>query len=153
LCNVALHALDQAWAAAGRRAGTLVRYCDDFVVLCANREQADQARERAAATLAELGLRLHPEKTRIVHLARGAAGFDFLGFHHRVRESRKWRGRWYLNKWPSARAMTSIRGKVHALTGRNHTALPLELVVERLNPILRGWGQYFRYGNSSRKFA
>jgi RNA-directed DNA polymerase len=152
LCNVALHAIDEAWAAAGGRAGTLVRYCDDFVVLCACRQQAEQARERAATILAELGLRLHPEKTRIVHLERGAAGFDFLGFHHRMRESWKWRGRWYLNKWPSARAMASIRGKVHERTGRNHTALPLETVVEGLNPVLRGWGRYFRYGNSSRKF-
>src|SRR5262245_62657992 len=63
LCNVALHALDQAWARAGRRAGTLVRYCDDFVVLCASREQAEQARERAAAILAELGLRRSEEHT------------------------------------------------------------------------------------------
>ena len=98
LANIALHVLDEAWAGGGRQFGTLVRYCDDFVVLCATREQALEARELAAAVLGELGLRLHPEKTRIVHLARGAEGFDFLGFHHRMRESVKWRGHWYLNK-------------------------------------------------------
>jgi len=102
-----------------------------------------------AATLAQLGLRLSPAETRIVHLARGAEGFDFLGFHHRMREARKRRGRWYLQKWPSARAMAKIRER----TPRRYAALPLEVVVEGLNPVLRGWGNYFRRGNSSRKFA
>ena len=153
LANIALHALDEAWASAGRRYGTLVRYCDDFVVLCATRLQAERAQQRAADVLAELGLRLHPDKTRIAHLTRGAEGFDLLGFHHRMRESKQWRGRWYLHTWPSARAMRSIRAKVHELTGRNCTTLPLETTVERLNPVLRGWGQYFRSGNSTRKFS
>ncbi len=153
LANIALHVLDEAWATGGTRLGTLVRYCDDFVVLCATREQAEQARERAAAVLADLGLRLHPEKTRIVHLTRGAEGFDFLGFHHRMRESAKWRGRWYLNKWPSAYAMVQIRAKVNALTDRRYACLPWDVIVRRrLNPVLRGWGAYFRYGNSSQKF-
>jgi group II intron reverse transcriptase/maturase len=153
LANIALHMLDEAWAGGGQRFGVLVRYADDLVVLCATREQAEEARELAAAILDVLGLRLHPEKTRIAHLARGAEGFDFLGFHHRMRESRKWRGRWYLNKWPSARAMASIHAKVHGLTARSNAGLPLDLVVARLNPVLRGWGRYFRYGNSSRKFG
>jgi RNA-directed DNA polymerase len=153
LANVALHVLDEAWATDGRRLGVLVRYADDLVVLCATREQAVQARALVAATLAPLGLRLHPEKTRIARLTRGAEGFDFLGFHHRMRESWKWRGRWYLQKWPSPRAMASIRGKIRERTGRRFAGLPLERVVEDLNPVLRGWGAYFRYGNSSRKFA
>ena len=153
LANIALHVLDEAWADGGQRLGTLVRYADDFVVLCATRRRAEQARELAAVVLGGLGLRLHPEKTRIAHLYRGAEGFDFLGFHHRMRESKKWRGRWYLNKWPSPRAMASIRGKVHRLTARSNSALPLDVVVARLNPVLRGWGQYFRVGNSSQKFA
>jgi RNA-directed DNA polymerase len=152
LCNVALHVLDEAWATDGQRLGVLVRYADDLVVLCATKEQAVKARELAATVLATLGLRLHPEKTRIAHLARGAEGFDFLGFHHRVRESWKRRGRWYLQKWPTPRAMASIRGKIRERTDRRLAMLPLEQVVENLNPVLRGWGAYFRYGNSARKF-
>jgi RNA-directed DNA polymerase len=140
LANIALHALDEAWALGGRGYGTLVRYCDDFVVLCVTRRQAIEAQRRSAAVLAELGLRLHPEKTRIAHLSRGAEGFDLLGFHHRMRESTRSRGRWYLNKWPSTRAMSSIRAKVQASTGRSHSALPLETTVERLNPVLWGLG-------------
>jgi group II intron reverse transcriptase/maturase len=152
LCNVALHVLDRAWQGEGRRLGVLVRYADDLVVLCAIRDQAVKARELVAAVLASLGLRLHPEKTRIVHLARGAEGFDFLGFHHRMRKSWKRRGRWYLQQWPTPRAMASIRGKIRERTDRSYARLPLEAVVENLNPVLRGWGAYFRYGNSAAKF-
>jgi group II intron reverse transcriptase/maturase len=152
LANVALHTLDEAWQASGRRLGVLVKYADDLVALCATREQAEEARGLVAAVLDPIGLRLHPEKTRIVHLARGAEGFDFLGFHHRMRESWKWRGRWYLQKWPSKRAMASIRGKIRDRTDRRYARLPLEWAVEDLNPVIRGWGHYFRYGNSGQKF-
>jgi group II intron reverse transcriptase/maturase len=152
LCNVALHVLDEAWAADGQRLGVLVRYADDLVALCATREQAEAAHKLVAATLQTLGLRLHPEKTGVVHLARGAEGFTFLGFHHRMRESWKRRRRWYLQKWPGPRAMASIRGKIRERTDRRFARLPLVQVIENLNPVLRGWGSYFRYGNSAAKF-
>jgi RNA-directed DNA polymerase len=153
LANIALHRLDQAWQGGGRRLGVLVRYADDLVVLCATREQAERARELVAAVLDTLGLRLHPEKTRIARLARGAEGFTFLGFEHRMRESWRQPGRWYLQKWPSRRAVASIRAKIRARTERRYARLPLEWAVEDLNRVLRGWGNYFRYGNSARKFA
>jgi RNA-directed DNA polymerase len=153
LANIALNMLDEAWAGGGQqRLGVLVRYADDLVVLCATKQQAEQAREQAAAVLDILGLRLHPEKTRIVHLARGADGFDFLGFHHRMRESWRLPGRWYLQKWPSPRAMASIKAKIRERTRRSLAHMPLEQTVENLNPVLRGWGGYFRYGNSGQKF-
>jgi group II intron reverse transcriptase/maturase len=153
LANVALHVLDEAWDGGGRRLGTLVRFADDFVVLCPTRERAEQARRLAETTLGPLGLRVHPDKTTIVDLRRGAEGFDFLGFYHRMVESRKRRGRWWLNKWPSSRAMTSIRGKVRDLTAANRVGFDVRVVVEDLNPVLRGWGAYFRQGNSSAKFG
>jgi RNA-directed DNA polymerase len=152
LANIALHRLDQAWQGSDRKTGTLVRYADDFVVLCPTARAARQAQWRAGMVLAELGLRLSPEKTRIVELTRGKEGFDFLGFHLRKVESWKWRGKWYLQRWPSARAMNSIRAKIRALTDRRFIPLALEAVVDRLNPVLRGWGNYFRGGNSARKF-
>ena len=152
LCNVALHVLDEAWSAEGQRLGVLVKYADDLVVLCATKEQAVKARELVAATLKTLGLRLHPEKTGVVSLARGAEGFIFLGFEHRMRKS--WRtGYWYLQKWPSPRAMASIRGKIRDRTDRRYTRLPLEYAVENVNHVVRGWGNYFRYGNSAAKFS
>ena len=74
LANIALHVLDEAWQGGGQRLGMLVRYADDLVVLCATRERAEQARELVAAVLDVLGLRLHPEKTRIAHLAERCRG-------------------------------------------------------------------------------
>ena len=153
LCNVALHVLDQTWQREGQRLGVLARYADDLVVLCATNKQAEAAGELVAATIGTLGLQLHPEKTRVAHLTRGAEGFDFLGFHHRMRESWKYRGRWYVQQWPCPRAMASIRGKIRERTDRRYACLPLADVVAELNPVLRGWGGYFRYGNSAAKFS
>jgi RNA-directed DNA polymerase len=102
-----------------------------------------------AAVLDVLGLRLHPEKTRVVQLARGAEGFDFLGFRHHMRKS--WRtGYWYLQQWPSTRA---IKGRIRDRTDRRYARLPLEYAVENVNHVVRGCGNYFRYGNSAAKFS
>jgi len=153
LANIALNVLDCEWEKARRGLGVLVRYADDFVVLCATRARAEQSRDRATAVLRTLGLQLHPEKTRIVRLTKGEEGFDFLGFHHRKVEAWRWPGRFYMQRWPSKRAMGSIRDKVRAQTEMRFVGYSLETAVERLNPILRGWGNYFCYGNSSRKFT
>jgi RNA-directed DNA polymerase len=153
LANIALHVLDEAWASGGKRLGTLVRYCDDFVVLCPTRERAETARDLAEETLEPLGLQLHPDKTRVADLRKGAEGFDFLGFHHRMVKSWKRPGRYWLHKWPSPRAMASIRGKVRDLTTPSRVGLELGRIVDDLNPVLRGWGAYFRQGNSSAKFG
>lgn len=153
LANIALHVLDEVWQTAGRRLGTLVRYADDLVVLCPTRERAAQARDLVEATLRPLGLQLHPGKTTVVDLRGGAEGFDFLGFHHRMVVSKKQRGRYWLNKWPSPRAMASIRAKVRERTSPSRVGADLHVVVDDLNPVLRGWGAYFRQGNSSAKFG
>ena len=153
LANIALNALDEEWQREGWRLGELVRYCDDFVVLCPTKERAVQARDLAEATLGRLGLRLHPEKTRIVDLRKGAEGFVFLGFHHRMVASWKRPGRFWLNKWPSPRAMASIRAKIRERTAPSRVGCDLRWVVEDLNPVLKGWGAYFRQGNSTAKFG
>jgi RNA-directed DNA polymerase len=124
-----------------------------LVVLCRTPQRAEEARRRAADALAPLGLQLNPEKTRIVRLARGAEGFHVLGFHCHKVKSWKWKGRWYLKRWPSAPAMPAIRANVRAETDRRHVGADLSTVVERLNPVLRGWGNYFRHANSARKFG
>jgi group II intron reverse transcriptase/maturase len=152
LCNVALNLLDQEWTRSCQSLGVLVRYADDLVALCASRARALEARRRVEAVLARLGLQLNPDKTRIVCLTRGQEGFDFVGFHHHKVESWKWRGRWYLQRWPSARAMRSIRAKIREATDRRVVGELIGVSMTRLNRILRGWHAYFRYGNSSRKF-
>ena len=153
LCNIALSVLDEALAKAPSQTGKMVRFADDWVVLCPTKQRAEVARSIAEVALAPLGLRVHPDKTRIVHLTRGAEGFDFLGFHLHMVESWKWPGHYYLQRWPSKRAMASLRTKVRAMTDRRYVGLSLNDVVDQLNPVLRGWAGYFRYGNSARKFS
>lgn len=151
LANVALHAFDEAWAQHGRQLGTLVRYCDDFVIICPTRARAEEAHRRVAVLLAESGLQLHPDKTRIVELTEGRQGFEFLGFHcHKVR-SQRWQGRWYLKRWPSPRAMRSVRDKVKQATDRRHASWPVAEVVADLNRVLRGWGNYFGHADVPEK--
>jgi RNA-directed DNA polymerase len=155
LANVFLHAFDRAWAERG--VGEVVRYADDFVVLCGSQEQAEQAHQRATALLGELGLSLHPGKTRVVDLREGKEGFDFLGCHLHARMSGKqWEQRrvirYYLHRWPSQRSMKRARQRVKAMTGRSQVGMELEAVIGRLNPFLRGWGNYFRTGNAADKF-
>ena len=156
LANIFLHAFDKAWAEHGT--GELVRYADDFVVLCRSRSQAEEAQRRARALLGGLGLDLHPDKTRVVDLREGREGFDFLGCHLRARMSgRMWeqygKVRYYLHRWPSARAMKNARARVKALTGRNRVGVELKDTIGALNLFLRGWGNYFRTGNASDKFC
>jgi hypothetical protein len=154
LANIALHVLDEAWERdGGYRLGVLVRYADDFVVVCASRARAEAARAKAAAVLAGLGLQLHPDKTRVVDLTRGADGFDFLGFHHHKVASWRDRSRYWLQRWPAAKAMASIRAKVKQLTSRRWCGFEVKVIVTWLNRTLRGWGNYFRWGNSGRKFS
>jgi RNA-directed DNA polymerase len=155
LANIYLHAFDQSLTQAG--VGELVRYADDGVVCCRTREQAEAALALIEETLGGLGLRLHPGKTRIVDLAEGREGFDFLGWHFHARMSgRLWeRGirRYYLHRWPSERAMKAIRAKIKARTGRSRAGIAdIRVLIAELNPMLRGWGNYFRTGNSAKKF-
>jgi group II intron reverse transcriptase/maturase len=153
LANAALHVLDRAWQQNGRRLGVLVRYADDIIALCPTAERASQARALMETVLASLGLHLHPDKTRTVCLTKARQGFDFLGFHHHKVESWRWPGRYYLHRWPSARAMAVIRSKIREATARRYVGRPIHRVVADLNPILRGWSGYFRHGNSARKFS
>jgi RNA-directed DNA polymerase len=156
LANIFLHAFDRAWAESG--SGELVRYADDFVVLCTTRPQAERAQERVTVILDELGLDLHPDKTRVVDLREGREGFDFLGWHFRARMSgpmweKYGKVRYYLQRWPSARSMKRARARVKALTGRSRVGKDLPEVIGELNLFLRGWGNYFRTGNSGDKFV
>jgi len=100
---------------------------------------------------------LHPDKTRIVDLGEGREGFDFLGCHFHARVSGRLleRGirRYYLHRWPSARSMKKVRQRVKELTGRSRNGVrDVRVLIRDLNPILRGWGNYFRTGNAARKF-
>jgi RNA-directed DNA polymerase len=152
LCNVYLNRLDRDWQTRGQ--GVLIRYADDLVVMCGTEAEARRALTALRTLLAELGLEPKQAKTRIVHLAEGGEGFDFLGFHHRYVRGRTRRSRniTFLARWPSRRAMQHARDRIRELTARERLLLPVGDVVQDVNSFLRGWVGYFRYGNSARPF-
>jgi len=155
LANIYLHVLDRELAR--RNVGELVRYADDGVVLCRSAAQARAALDAVGEILGSLGLRLHPEKTQAVDLREGREGLDFLGCHFRARMSgRLWEQkrvvRYYLHRWPSRRSMKRLRDKVRDRTGSSRKGTGIREVIADLNPLLRGWGNYFRTGNAAGKF-
>jgi RNA-directed DNA polymerase len=153
MCNVYLHRLDRAW---DERDGTLVRYADDLIVMCWSRSQAEAALKRLTDLLAGLGLEPKAAKTRIVHLAEGGEGFDFLGFHHRLVRSRGLNGKprvLFLARWPADRAVQHARDRIRELTGRRRLLLPPEAITQDVNMFLRGWAGYFKYGHSARRLS
>jgi group II intron reverse transcriptase/maturase len=157
LSNIFLHVLDTLWMRHSAPLGTLVRYCDDFVVMCRTKAACEQAEERVRVILERLGLELHPEKTRRVELYDGKESFDFLGCHLQKRLSgalwEKKRERvYFLHRWPSHRAMQKVRTRVKELTPRGRCHADLRDVIADLNPVLRGWGGYFRTGNAAKRF-
>lgn len=133
LSNIALHSLDMA--VEGAR-GEIVRYADDFVILCPSRGQADEQLERVGTWAASAGLELHPDKTRIVDFA-GGEGFDFLGYHLMGD-----------GPHPGKKSIKKLRAKVGALTRRSRSGSISEIVAE-LNPVIRGWAAYFKHSRVS----
>ena len=166
LANIALSVLDEhfahKWEALGprstrgkrRRAGVpvmrLVRYADDFVVMVAGtHDDAEALRDEVGSVLAPMGLRLSEEKTRVCHIDEG---FDFLGWRIQRRAQAGRSGKRAVYTYPSKKALAAIKDKVRWLTrrGRHRT---LANLLRRLNPVLRGWCNYFRHGVSQRTFS
>ena len=165
LANIALSVLDEhfmgQWESWGGQYGRsrrrakglanyrLVRYADDFVVmLTGTREHVEALREEVAAVIASMGLRLSEEKTLVTHIDEG---FDFLGFHiQRRRQEGSMRRTVYT--YPSKTALQAVKAKVRALTQGN-TNQTLANLLSRVNPVLRGWTNYFRHGVSARTFS
>jgi RNA-directed DNA polymerase len=165
LANVALSVLDRHFEAAwnahssqersrrrarGHPSYRMVRYADDFVVLVhGTRAQAEAIKETAATLLRDqLRLTLSPEKTRITHVDDGV---DFLGFRI-VRLPRPGRASAAFS-FPSRTAVNRLRHRIKTLTGRFTTSLSLDALLHALNPVLRGWTNYYRHAASKRCFA
>jgi group II intron reverse transcriptase/maturase len=137
LSNAFLNAFDHQMLEAGHRA---VRYADDLVIVCRSREEAEVALARVYQILeGQLGLRLHPQKTRIVHITEG---FEFLGF-------RCWRGTQGLHLQPRGRAVQRVKEKIRYLTRRQQPKR-VDQIVALLNRVIVGWGCYFRIGELRR---
>lgn len=158
LSNIYLGYLDDVWQKRCAHLGVLVRYADDFVVMCKTAKDCEEAERRVRIILERLKLELHPDKTRRVDLSWGKGGFDFLGCHLRKRLSgRIWEKQkkrvYFLQRWPSQKSMKRVRQRVKELTPRGRCHADLRDVIADLNPVLRGWGNYFRTGNASTKFV
>jgi RNA-directed DNA polymerase len=156
LANIALHGLEKALGVRYDNAGTIrgpravVRYADDFVVFCESEEDTEAARQDVKDWLATRGLRLSEAKTRTVHLTEG---FDFLGFNIRhYRAPKTARSGYKLLIKPSKESVRKLKDRLREewmkLKGCN-----IIVVLKRLNPILRGWANYFRIGVSAKIFS
>ena len=132
LANVYLHPLDERMASHGYR---MVRYADDFVVMCRTREEAEAALAHIRAWVEDNGLTLHPDKTRIGNCWKKGEGFDFLGYSFGGK-------RRHVRKKSLDRLKDKIREKTKRTRGDS-----LERVISDLNPVLRGWFNYFKHAH------
>jgi len=155
LSNIYLGELDRRWRSLPEARGTiLIRYADDFVVMCPTEAKARAAKEAAEAILKGLKLKLNPDKTRIVNPSRKGETFVFLGCTHKKARSRVNGRKSYLYRWPSPRSMARIRERVRELTDpRRKSGEDIKDVLVDLLPVLLGWAAYFRSGNATRHFA
>jgi group II intron reverse transcriptase/maturase len=153
LANIYLHLLDRIWANKCGSLGQLIRYADDFVVMSPTESKAKEALRRIEFVMSKLGLTLHPEKTRMVDLRRGKGSFVFLGCTIRKKRSilRNPRG-YYMHRWPSPKARKRLRDRVREVTGRRNSGKDVKQIIAELNPVIRGWGNYFRTGTCRREF-
>ena len=100
-----------------------------------------------------LGLMLHPAKTRLVDLRRGKESFTFLGCTIRKKRSIQRKPDWYfMQRWPSPKATKKLRDRVRELTNLGQSGKDVKQIIAELNPVLRGWGNYFRTGNADTAF-
>ena len=158
LSNIYLAFLDERWTRQCSELGTLVRYADDFVVMCNTRKDVEEAERRVKLIFKRLKLELHPDKTRKLELSGGKQGFDFLGHHLRKRMSGKiWENErkrvYFLQRWPSTKSMKKVRQRVKELTPPSVCHRDLSETIAKINPVIRGWGNYFATGNAAGKFT
>jgi RNA-directed DNA polymerase len=132
LANIYLHPLDEQMAAHGFR---MVRYADDFVVLCQSREEAEAALALIRQWVSDNGLRLHPDKTRVGDCRQRGEGFDFLGYRFEAGGRRVRR-----------QSLTRFKDRIRQKTGRSR-GQSLERIIHGLNPILPGWFGYFKHAH------
>lgn len=137
LANIYLHPLDQRLTAGGY---SVIRFADDLVVLCRTQVEAEGALGELTNWATEAGLSLHPEKTRIVDMKAAGAHFDFLGYRFKRTRLGK------LNWWPRPKSLQKLKDRVRAETHRAN-GRSLDEVIQRLNPKLRGWFEYFKHAH------
>ena len=139
LANIFLNPVDHLMAENGYR---MIRYADDSVILCQSESEAQSALKLMRNWCGENGLTLHPEKTRIADLNQVREGFDFLGYRFQRTRANG------IRRWASDKACKRLRDRVRPLTRRTN-GHSMTTVLEKLNPILRGWFAYFKHSNGN----
>lgn len=140
-----------------------VRFCErlgvgfpgptHLVVMSTTESKAKEALRQIQFVMSKLGLVLHPEKTRMVDLRRGKGSFVFLGCTIRKKRSILRNPRaYYMHRWPSPKATKRLRDRVREITDKRASGEDVKQIIAKLNPVLRGWGNYFRSGTASRTF-
>jgi RNA-directed DNA polymerase len=132
LANVYLHPLDQLMTAGGYR---IVRYADDFVILCESEREAQAALSQVKTWAAAYGLKLHPDKTHIGDCREKGQGFEFLGY--RFESGRR---------WVRKKSLNAFKDRIRSKTGRSR-GVSLAQIIAELNPMLRGWFGYFKHAH------
>lgn len=148
LANIYLHVLDSYWEN-HKELGVIVRYADDAVIVCRTRKDAELAFEHLKRMMTKLKLTLNPQKTKIVDMNKES--FDFLGFRYQKFGKTKC-GRKLPYMMPSKKAMKKVKDAIRIITCRKSAYEGLEQKVEKLNPLIRGWRNYFQHGNSTKRF-
>jgi RNA-directed DNA polymerase len=132
LANLYLHPVDEAMEAAGYH---MIRYADDFVIMCRDEVEADKALHEVRQLITERGLELHPEKTRMVDMTIAGEGFDFLGYHFE-------RG----TRWPRKKSLKKLKDTIRSQTGRSN-GHSISVITANMNRTLKGWFEYFKHSH------
>lgn len=154
LANVYLHYLDCKWEYHYKHLGKLIRYCDDFVVICETKKDAKHALKAVTAIMGRLELELHSEKTKLTSMWDGKEGFDFLGFHHRRKKTETSGGQWFneTHQYPSKKAMQKMRDNIKGVfASRSTLLLDVHKMVEILNPKIIGMRNYYGLKNAGKQ--
>jgi len=132
LANLYLHPVDKVMSKAGYQ---MVRYADDFVILCQTRHEAHNALDLVKELTAERGLTLHPQKTRLVDVTKPTESFDFLGYRFEKD-----------TRWPRKKSMRKLKDAIRSKTKRCN-AHSMERIIQNVNQTLKGWFEYFKHSN------
>lgn len=154
LANIYLHYLDCKWEYHYKHLGKLIRYCDDFVVICRTKKDAEHALKAVTSIMERLELELHSEKTKLASMWDGKEGFDFLGFHHRRKKTETSNGQWFneTHQYPSRKAMQKMRDNIKGVfASRSTLLLDVRKMIEILNPKITGMRNYYGLRNAGKQ--
>jgi len=154
LSNIYLNYLDLKWERHCEHLGKLIRYCDDFVIICRTKKDANHSLKAVKSIMEKLELKLHSEKTKLVNMWDGKEGFDFLGFHHRRKKTETSKGQIFneTHQFPSQKAMQKMRDNIKGVfASRSTLLLDVQEMIKLLNPKVIGMRNYYGLKNAGKQ--